>query len=470
MLTPGACIFGTDGVRDRAGSGLLADAEIVRLLRAAAWTVRGSAPFPRDFPGDAPRNGRGRILIGRDTRSSGEHIEGIAVEALTGAGFDVTVLGVIPTPGVAYLASRAPDAVLGLMISASHNPAEYNGIKLLAPTGAKMTDDFERAVSDAYWESRAPAATGRGAVTHGAEARAEARAEALAQYVDHLIASSRRPERLRGRRIVLDTANGATHAVAGAVFGALGATTIGIGDTPDGANINDGCGALHPDGLARRILDESADFGFAFDGDGDRMIPVTATGAVLDGDHILAVAGRHYDRSALLPHRAIVSTVMANIGLEKALAESGLQLIRTAVGDRFVYDRMVAEDHPVGGEQSGHLIFLDHASTGDGLLSALRLIDCLEDGQSLDSAATAIRKYPQILLNYEVARKVPLEEIDAVQRAVAEAERELDGEGRIVLRYSGTEPLARVMVEGPETRMVEELARRIGEVIVAALG
>ena len=464
-MEPQPRIFGTDGIRDRAGSGFLTAEEVERIVAATVSTLQRSDDFPTDFP-NVSNSGSGRILIGRDTRASGETLERTIAAAFARAGFDIDLVGVIPTPGVAYLAAQSA-ARLGVMISASHNPAEYNGIKFLAPTGAKMSDAFEDAVSDAYWARQGPAAPGdrSGAVR-------DVGVERVAEYVDYLVRSSKHPERCRGRTVVLDTANGATCDVARRVFAALGARVVAIGDCPDGQNINEGCGALHPVGLAARIVEEGAFCGFAFDGDGDRMIPLTETGAILDGDHVLAIAARDYQRRGELPNNTVVTTVMANIGLEKSLVAIGCNLLRTAVGDRFVYESMVAGDHPLGGEQSGHLIFLDHASTGDGVLAALRLLDCLggDVGETLDAAASNMTKFPQTLLNCAVSEKVPLESIPGVQSAVAEANRVLAGDVRVVLRYSGTELLARVMVEGPEQALIERLASDIRAAIVREIG
>jgi phosphoglucosamine mutase len=299
---------------------------------------------------------------------------------------------------------------------------------------------------------------------------ADRSAEAREQYVRRLVEVPRRPGRLRGRTVALDLANGATYAVAPEVFRRLGMQVVAMGASPDGLNINRGCGALHPEGLAKLVLDSRADVGFCFDGDGDRMIPVTRSGAVLDGDHVLYLAGKHFGRAGRLREPLVVATSMSNVGLEVALRAEGLGLLRTDVGDRNVYLAMVERRLPVGGEQSGHIIFLEDALTGDGILAALKLLDLLEgDALDLDGETAPMRRYPQLLRNVRVPEKVPFERLPLVGEAVKAAEARLDGEGRVVLRYSGTEPLARVMIEGPDQSTVEALVKSVCDAIRESL-
>lgn len=455
-------IFGTDGIRDRAGIGFLEPAQVRRVVRATAASLPDRAKFPRDFPQDVVPATARTIVLGRDTRASGEWLADLIGETFCTLGYHVVDVGVIPTPGVAHTVSRRDDGVLGVMISASHNPAEYNGIKFLAPTGAKVSPAFEDEVSAAFWNDRRPPSLADGGL--------ERAPRLVDDYVRWLVSLSHHPHGLRGRRVVLDSANGATSGVAARVFEALGASVIAVADRPDGENINRDCGALHPDGLARRVIEEGAFAGFAFDGDGDRMIPVSETGQVLDGDFTLAITARYLMGRGELPTRTVVATVMSNLGLEKATVECGLRLLRTPVGDRHVYEVMRDAGHVLGGEQSGHTIFLADALTGDGLLAALRLVDSLEiEGWSLERSSRIMRRYPQILLNYRVSEKIPLEDLPAVQAAVREAEVALAGDGRIVLRYSGTEPLARVMIEGPESGLIGQLAERIGQAVVESV-
>ncbi len=443
------------------------------LAGATVRTLEKRASFRKDFPAARISGRARRILIGRDTRETGEELAGLMAEGLSRAGYPVTLLGVLPTPGVAYLAARRLDAILGIMISASHNPAEYNGIKYLTAAGAKISPAFEEAVSAAYWSGRSgpSGVSGRSSRGSGGRASIESDPGAAEEYVQSLVRASREPRRFRSRRVVIDAANGAAARIATRVFERLGAEVVAIADRPNGRNINKRCGTLHPQGLARRVVEERADFGFAFDGDGDRMIPVTEKGKVLDGDYTLAIAGKALHRAGSLPGKAVVATVMSNLGLEKALAKEGLKLIRTPVGDRYVYETMVAERHPLGGEQSGHVIFLDDARTGDGILAAIRLVDCLEgDGAvSLEENSLIMKQYPQVLLNYQVPRRIPLDRLPEVEKTIVRAEKALAGEGRVVVRYSGTEPLVRVMIEGPEQGAIKRLAREIGAAVLESI-
>ena len=444
----GKVVFGTDGVRDRAGEGYLSAESVKKLIAATARTLEERAGFPDDFPAGRDR----AVVITRDTRGSGQGLSQAVASEFSNAGYSVMDLGILPTPGAAWIAAAWKEVTLGVVISASHNPAEYNGIKFVAPSGAKISPDFERAVSAAYWRDERPRPAGAAAPIR------DRSGEAFELYVDSLTRHARKPARLRGRRVALDCANGAAYRVAVEVFRRLGMLVDSMGTAPNGTNINEGCGALHPEGLARLVTEGGAAVGFCFDGDADRMIPVTAAGTVLDGDHVLYLAGRSYLRAGQLPGRTVVATTMSNIGLEIALRTQELRLLRTDVGDRNVYLAMVEGSHPVGGEQSGHIIFLDDARTGDGVLAAVRLLDLLE-GDALDLAieAAPVRRYPQLLRNVRVTSKPHFDDLPLVQEAVGRAESRLNGNGRIVLRYSGTEPLARVMIEGPDAATVEEL-------------
>ncbi len=452
--------FGTDGVRDRFGHGMLTPEKVARIVGATARALRERRSFPDDF-GD--RDGK-VILIGRDTRISGAELLGRVARPFIEHGYRVFDLGVLPTPGVAFACRSLDEAILGVVLSASHNPAEYNGIKFFAATGAKISTEFERAVERHY-------AMGDVVESHdvrGGEIVSKAE-EVRTAYIDYLVRCCRKPERLRQRKIVLDTAHGATFEVAPEVFRRLGMIVRTIGDRPDGTNINEEVGALHPEPCAAEVASTGACLGLCFDGDGDRMIPVTGSGTVLDGDHVLALAAEHLDSTGGLPGRTVVATVMSNIGLERALSNMGIDLLRTDVGDRNVYLEMLRGGHPVGGEQSGHTIFMDDARTGDGILSGVRLLDMLEsDDLDLEREAGIMKRYPQVLRNVTVETKSPFDELRGVLDAVHGVEKQLAGDGRVLLRYSGTEPLARVMVEGPNRESTERYCDEICEAIRAA--
>ena len=449
-------IFGTDGVRARVGEGYFEDSSIEKIVAATAAVLTRPERFPEDFP---PNRGR-TVVVVRDTRESGSRLTESICKSFARYGHDVVDVGVLPTPGAAWLAATWPEVTLGVVISASHNPAEYNGIKFVTPGGAKISPEFESSVSNSYWRHDRPRWAGSaGKIRDRAE-------EGREEYISWLVRACHRPERLQGQTIAVDCANGATYEVAPEVLRRLGLKVQVVGDQPDGKNINLQCGALHPDKLAALVKSSGASLGFCFDGDGDRMIPVTAKGNILDGDHVLFLAGRHLHRAGRLPHKTVVATIMSNVGLEIALEAEGLSLLRTAVGDRNVYLAMLEGGHPLGGEQSGHLIFLEDSRTGDGILAGLRILDFLEnDPLDLDREAADMRRFPQCLKNVKVRERVPFEALPKVAAAVTSAERRLAGDGRVVLRYSGTEPLARVMLEGPDPVVVEELVDSICDAI-----
>jgi phosphoglucosamine mutase len=460
-------IFGTDGVRDVAGKGHLAP-ERVRLLGRAAGTLVRKDPalfqtsLPRAFrhlaAGRASRSeGAGRVLIGRDTRASGPDLERWLAEGFRAAGVGVVRAGVLTTPGVSRLV-RSWGCALGAVISASHNPARDNGIKFVSPQGFKIPDPAEAAI-ERLMESGATR-PGRGPATRDLSKKTR-------DYVDALAALG---PRLEGMKIAVDCAHGAASAFAGPLLERLGARPVVTCASPDGKNINAGCGALHPERLARVVLREKARVGVAFDGDADRAIFVDETGEVRDGDHVLAVCGIHLKEQRRLHKNLVVSTVMANFGLEVALRDRGISLARTKVGDRYVAEEMLRSGAVLGGEQSGHVLFFDAAPAGDGLLTMLRVLAVLVDrGRPLSELARIVSKFPQVLINVPVDRKPPLEEVPQVQRAVRAAERALSGDGRVLVRYSGTESLCRVMVEGADRTRVDRAARGVADAVKKGL-
>jgi phosphoglucosamine mutase len=446
-------LFGTDGIRGLANVEPLTTELVFRLGRQLVATLL-------EHHGVA----KVRLVVGRDTRQSGPMLEGALVSGALSAGADVFVVGVLPTPGIAHLA-RHLEAHGGVVISASHNPFEDNGIKIFSSEGAKFPDAWEDEIEARLaGPDRAPKPTGADVgrlISH--------RHQAESDYAGH--AAGTFSLDLQGFHVVLDCANGATYRVGPRVFETLGAKVTVLGAEPDGQNINLGVGALHPEGLQARVRATRADLGVAFDGDGDRLICVDETGEVRDGDYALAICGRHLAAQGRLRGSVVVSTVMANLGLEHSLRAAGIQTVKTQVGDRYVLEEMVRIGAVLGGEQSGHLLFLDHTTTGDGIVSALQVLSVMrETGQPLSALAACLTKFPQVLVNVRVRTKPPLESIAGLQPRLETLEGQMNGAGRILLRYSGTELLARVMVEGQEQRQIEGIAQELAGIIRRAIG
>jgi phosphoglucosamine mutase len=440
-------LFGTDGIRGVANEPPLMPDLAYRVGRELVATL-------------AEQHGRERVrlVIGRDTRRSGPLLEAAMVAGLLSAGADCFSVGVLPTPGIALL-TRALQAHGGIVLSASHNPFEDNGIKLFSSEGTKFPDAWETQIeSRLAGPDTAPRARGQDLGRLVTYARAER------YYVEFLTRCF--PLDLAGLTIVLDCAHGATYRVAPGVFRRLGARVITLCARPDGTNINAGCGALHPEGLGRRLKAARADIGFAFDGDGDRLISVDDRGEIRDGDYALAIAGRHMAARGRLKGNIVVTTVMANLGLDEALAAAGIRVVKTQVGDRYVHEEMLKLGANLGGEQSGHLLFPDHAPTGDGILSALAVLAVMrETGETLASLAACLRKFPQVLVNVPVSRKPPIDSLAGLAERVAAFEGEMNGTGRILVRYSGTEPLARVMIEGADAGRIRSMADELAATI-----
>ena len=440
-------LFGTDGIRGVANEPPLTPDLAYRVGRELVATL--AAQHGRE---------RVRVVIGRDTRRSGPLLEAAMVAGLLSAGADCFTVGVLPTPGIALL-TRALEAHGGIVLSASHNPFEDNGIKLFSSEGTKFPDAWEEQIeSRLAGDDTAPRARG------GAIGKLIAYERAERYYVEFLCRCF--PLDLGGLTLVLDCAHGATYRVAPGVFRRLGARVITTCTKPDGVNINAGCGALHPEGLRRRLAAARADVGFAFDGDGDRLISVDHQGEIRDGDYALAIAGRHMAARGRLKANIVVTTVMANLGLDEALKAAGIQVVKTQVGDRYVHEEMLRVGANLGGEQSGHLLFPDHAPTGDGILSALAVLAVMrETGEPLASLAGCMRKFPQVLVNVPVSRKPPIDTLPAVTARIRAFESELDGSGRILVRYSGTESLARVMIEGADDLRIRVMADELASTI-----
>ncbi len=449
-------LFGTDGVRGVANAEPLTPEFAFRLGRVAAAYLAERRAAGR---------GRPALLVGRDTRLSGPMLEQALVAGILSAGVDALAAGVLPTPGVATL-TRAVGATGGVVLSASHNPFADNGIKLFAADGGKLPDEWEDEI-----EARLAAPDGLPRPTGAGVGRCRPVPQAERRYLDGLRASVPPGLELRGMRLVVDGAHGATYRVAPRLFRSLGAEVVTLGVRPTGTNINDGVGALHPERVQARVRALPGAIGLAFDGDGDRLMTVDEGGEVRDGDHLLAIYAEALRAAGALRGGVVVSTVMANLGLERALAEAGVKMVRTAVGDRYVLEEMYRRGANLGGEQSGHIIFLDHATTGDGMLSALQLLRILrETGRPLAELAARVRKCPQLLLNVPVRAKPPLETLAGVADALTRWERRLEARGRILLRYSGTEPLARVMVEADDAATTDAAARELAEAIRTEIG
>jgi phosphoglucosamine mutase len=442
-------LFGTDGVRGVAGRYPLDRATVQRL----------GAALVRALPHAAES---AKLLVGRDTRESGEWIEAALAHGASSEAAIVTSAGVVPTPAIAYL-TRTAGYDAGVVISASHNPFEDNGIKVFSGRGEKFTERVEREieaiVADTSWR-----------VTDG-EPAPILRADLVDAYLDHLRAVVPEISRLKDLLVGIDCANGATTTVAPRLFDRLGVRTIVIGDRPDGRNINLDCGSTHPERLARTVVSQGCQLGVAFDGDGDRAIFIDHTGAVVNGDAVLLMCGRQLQREARLKANAIAATVMSNIGLEIALRELGIDLVRCAVGDKYVMEEMLKRGLSLGGEQSGHIIFSDYLFTGDGLCTALNVLRTMAlTGRTLADLASDLTSYPQVLLNIGVREKVDLNAIPAIKTAIARVESRLEGEGRLLVRYSGTEPLLRVMIEGKDAQEIQAWAQEIIDVVREHLG
>jgi phosphoglucosamine mutase len=461
-------LFGTDGMRGAAGRFPL-DAETVRM--AGLSLARHLA----ERLGRAPR-----VVTGRDTRESGAWIEKAFLQgALAGGAAEAVSAGVITTPGVAYLARTLP-ADAGVVISASHNPYHDNGIKIFVPTGRKLDDATERLIeSDIYAEFKegdraAPAKLDESRSEDnrkGAEEAGTCAAELRALYLDYLGGEVAAGLSLEGLTIVADCANGAASELAPALLGRLGARVVSTFDAPDGRNINRDCGSLHTDVLRARVVEEGAHLGVAYDGDADRALFVDGRGRLVDGDATLwALAQRMHERGELEGDR-VVATVMSNIGLELALRSRGIELLRTDVGDKYVLEELLRTGSTLGGEQSGHIIFPRLSLAGDGMLTTLNLLRAVvESGRALEELTEGFRRYPQVLVNVRVREKVPFEKSGEVARASHEVRERLGEGGRLLLRYSGTEPLARVMIEGQSQPEIDALAEGLAGVIRRSLG
>ncbi|WP_369205023.1 phosphoglucosamine mutase [Streptomyces sp. PU-14G] len=458
-----ARLFGTDGVRGVANAGLTAELALGLSVAAAHVLTEAKAGASAEAAQDGARP---VAVVGRDPRASGEFLEAAVVAGLASAGVDVLRVGVLPTPAVAYLTGSL-GADLGVMLSASHNPMPDNGIKFFARGGHKLADELEDRIEALYrehaggqaWERPIGAGVGR----------VKDYDEGFDNYVAHLVGVL--PNRLDGLKVVIDGAHGAAARVSPEAFARAGADVVTIGTDPDGLNINDDCGSTHLDGLRDAVVRHGADLGVAHDGDADRCLAVDADGHEVDGDQILAVLALAMKEAGQLRKDTVVATVMSNLGFKLAMEREGIELARTAVGDRYVLEEMKHGGFSLGGEQSGHVIVLDHATTGDGTLTGLMLAARVAaSGRGLAELAGVMERLPQVLVNVSDVDKSRVESASELLSAVADAERELGETGRVLLRPSGTEPLVRVMVEAADIEHARAVAGRLADVVKRALG
>lgn len=438
-------LFGTDGVRGEFGRDLTTD-----LAHALG---RAAVPVLRRHEHERPR-----FVIGRDTRASGEALESALVEGIVAAGGDVILAGVVPTPAVAFLTTGLK-AGAGVVISASHNPPKDNGIKFFGPYGYKLSDEVEDEIE---------AEIAREADRSGGGRVLDMPADAP-DYIGHVVSTA--DARLDGMRIVVDCANGAASSFSPEALSRLGAQVLPIHDAPDGSNINVGCGALHPEVVAEAVRAAGADAGVAHDGDADRALFADAEGNVIDGDQVLASCAVAMKADGRLPGDLVVATVMANLGFRRAMDEAGVRVVEAPVGDRYVLERMLEHGAVLGGEQSGHIIFRDHATTGDGVVTAVRFLSlAARRGVPVSEVAGAMRRFPQVLVNVPVAHGDRLEGAEEIWKAVRAVEGELDGSGRVLVRASGTEPIVRVMVEAESDEHARRYAKALAAIVHRALG
>ncbi|EGJ51571.1 phosphoglucosamine mutase [Desulfocurvibacter africanus] len=445
-------LFGTDGMRGTVNTYPMVPEIALRLGLAAGKYFRNGAR-------------RHKVVIGKDTRLSGYVFETALTSGLCASGMHVMLVGPMPTPAISFL-TRNMRADIGIVISASHNPFQDNGIKFFDRNGFKLPDEVEEEITAMVlaegtdWDYPSSDKVGRAFKIEDSPGR----------YIVSLKNSLPQAVTLDGFRIVLDCANGATYKVAPLLFEELGAEVIKLGVEPNGLNINEKCGSLHPEVLAAKVRETQSGIGLALDGDGDRLIVVDEKGTVLDGDQIMAICAKDLAERGELPGNLLVATVMSNMALEVFMQDLGGRLLRTPVGDRYVAEALRRENGVLGGEQSGHIIFSRYATTGDGILAALQLLRIMQErGKPLSELAKLLEPYPQTLINVRVVRKTPFEEVPAVQKALVDAEQKLGGRGRVLLRYSGTEPLARVMVEGEDKALVKQLSEELVGVVEASL-
>lgn len=445
-------LFGTDGIRGVANREPLIPEMVFQLGRAAAYFWRHSAKE------------KVQVLIGRDTRLSGDMLENALITGVCSTGVDVLRVGILPTPAIAYL-TRQMGVDAGIVISASHNPFEDNGIKLISREGFKLPDEKEKEIEDILFSGEAqsfrPVGSQLGRVIQFPQA-VDLYQEFLVQIVSTIACGIS----FSGWKIVVDCAHGAVFQIVPRILKQLGAEVVSINDEPDGTNINQNCGSLHPEVIQQIVQEKRARVGLSFDGDGDRVILADERGEIVTGDHVLGICAGYLKSAGKLPNNLVVGTVMSNLGLERYLKTKGISLLRTPVGDRYVIEEMRKRNALLGGEPSGHIIFLDHHTTGDGILTSLQILSLMrQTGQYLSALTQGISCLPQILLNVKVKHQEDLSRYAEIQKVIRQVEEQLQGKGRLLIRYSGTEPLVRIMVEGEDSQQINLYAREIARVI-----
>lgn len=460
-------LFGTDGVRGVANQEPMTSEVALKLGRAIAYALQDPKSVSSRKRLSSTKTGligarhHYKVLMGKDTRLSGYMLETALASGICSMGADVLLVGPLPTPGVAFL-TRSMRADAGVVISASHNPFQDNGIKFFSYDGFKLPDEVEARMEQMIFQG----STDQSRPTASEIGKAFRIADAVGRYVVFLKNAFPRHLTLEGLRIVVDCAHGAAYRVAPEVLSELGAEVIPIGVQPDGENINQDCGSLYPEAARRALLKHEADLALSLDGDGDRAIFVDERGEVVDGDEVLAICAKDMQEKAVLKGQTVVGTVMTNLGLDVALKGLGIRIVRTAVGDRYVVEEMLRSGYNLGGEQSGHLLFLDQNTTGDGCLTCLQLLAIMvEKGRRLGELKGVMTKFPQVLLNVEVKEKKDFSRLSRVSKRIAAVEKELGDRGRVLVRYSGTEPLARVMLEGEDEQRIREMAQGIANEI-----
>lgn len=440
-------LFGTDGIRGKANQFPMTGEVAFNIGRAAAYVLK-------------KKHGRDLILIGKDTRLSGYMLESALTSGICSMGVDVVLVGPMPTPGIAFV-TRSLRVDAGIVISASHNAYDDNGIKFFCSDGFKLPDSLEKEIEKAVFSEKLkdirPLGSGIG--------KAHRVDDAVGRYIEYVKSTFPRGMTLENKKIVVDCANGSNYKISPSVLRELGAEVIAIKNEPDGLNINDRCGATHPEVVQKAVLEHNADIGISHDGDGDRAILCDETGKIVDGDRIMAISAVELKKRARLEKNTVIATVMSNVGLEIFLNRKGIKLVRTQVGDRYVVEEMLRKGCNFGGEQSGHIIFMDHNTTGDGAITALQILAIMcKTGKSLSKLSSGIPIYPQVLLNVPVLKTKGIEKFPAVLSAIKKAEKKLTS-GRILVRPSGTEPKIRVMVEGDSMNMITTIADEVASVI-----